>query len=98
MINNPYKESIAQQIVNKQVEIEFLKHEAKRFTILQKIQAKIAVDKLEEEIETLIHLLNEEETVPTKEDILVLIDIALDERNEEEFMRLTSLLKTMNKE
>lgn len=98
MIDNPYKDSIAQQIVAKQVEIEFLKKEAKRFTILQKIQAKTQMDKLEEEIDTLIHLLNEEETVPTKEDILVLIDVSLDERNEEEFMKLTSLLKTMKKD
>lgn len=94
MIDNAYKDSIAQQIVAKQVEIEVLKKTVSSAP-MQQLLNKVIIDRLESEIDTLIHLLNEEETVPTKEDIWELIDVALDDKNEEEFMRLTNILKTL---
>lgn len=98
MINNAYKETIAQQIAAKQVEIQLLKQSSIAMPIIQRVLNRVTIDRLEQEIETLIHLLKEEETVPTKEDILKLIDESLDKHDEEEFMRLTNLLKSMNKE
>lgn len=96
MIDNAYRDSVLETIVEKQMEIEILKKKTSDLPLsMQRVLFKARIVALEEKIETLIHMLNGEETVPTKEDILQLIDKALDERNEEEFMKLTSLLKVI---
>lgn len=97
MIDNAYKDSIAQQIVEKQIQIEILKRTSSSAPILQRILSKATIQRLELEVDVLIHLLNEEESLPTIEDVLALIDLALDQKDEEEFMKLTNLLKNMQK-
>lgn len=96
MIDNPYKDSIAQQIAAKQLEIELLKKTCSSSPV-QMLLHKVRIERLELEVETLIHLLNEEETAPTESDVYSLIDKALDERDKEEFIRLTELLRSIQK-
>jgi uncharacterized protein YpiB (UPF0302 family) len=92
------KEMIKTQIEEKQAELKAIINRLEEtITEGQKALARMKIMRLKREIESLTEQLWETGERPlSKEEVLHLIDEALDNKNKEDFMRLTDMLKAMS--
>lgn len=92
------KDVLRTQIGEKQAELKAIINRLEETaTEGQKVLARAKIMRLQQEIETLMEQLWKTGERPlSKEEVLHLIDEALDNKNKEDFMRLTDILKAMS--